>query len=288
MISRLFSSRGRKLRKQPRMRRMQAATWVASPRIGVPATAQKRRKRNSRRFSLPLAGIGRVLLSARWLSSALLAVCIFALFLIGEDDNFYLTSVPVEGISAVSAREIVEASGLGGAHIFAANPAEAAANVNQVPGIISATVTLHWPNQVLIQVSEDTPVAVWEQAGRLYWINAHGRLVPARRDVPELLHIYSEWPEPPDDFTFVSDDVLDGALQLVELRSNIDKLYYHPSGGLSYQDGRGWRGYFGVGTNMAQKLVVYETIVDDLVARGITPEYISVSNQARPFYKRRG
>jgi cell division septal protein FtsQ len=284
-MSRLLFSTGRKLRKQPRMRRMQAAAWVAPPRLAVPATAQKRRRRNSRHVHLPLARVKRVLLSARWLSSSLLAVCIFALYVIGEDDNFYLTSIPVEGVSGIAAREIVAASGLGGAHIFAASPVAAAANVSEVPGVISATVTLHWPNQVLIQVTEDTPVAVWEQVGELYWINASGRLVPARRDVPELLHIYSEWPEPPDDFTFVSQDVLYGALQLVELRPNIEKLYYHPSGGLSYQDGRGWRGYFGAGTDMAQKLVVYETIVADLVGRGVTPEYISVTNQAKPFYR---
>jgi cell division septal protein FtsQ len=270
------------------MRRMQAAAWVASPRLAVPSTAQKRRRRNSRRLRLPLAGLARILLSARWLSASLLAITLFALFLIGEDDSFYLSSVPVEGISAISAREIVEASGLGGAHIFAANPTEAATNITEVPGIISATVTLHWPNQVLIQVREDTPVVVWEQTGQLYWINAQGRLGPSRRDAPELLHIYSEQTEEPDELTFVSQEVLDGALQLVALRPNIDKLYYRPWGGLSYQDGRGWRGYFGAGSDMAQKLVVYETIVADLVERGVTPEYISVSNQAKPFYKLRG
>jgi cell division septal protein FtsQ len=287
-MSRLILPTGRKLRKQPRMHRMQTAAWVTWPRMAVPPTAQKRRRRNSRRIQFPLAGLKRILLSARWLSSGLLALCLLALFLIGEDDSFYLSSIPVEGISAISAREIVEASGLGGAHIFAANPAEAAANVSQVTGIISATVTLHWPNQVLIEVAEDTPVALWHQADELYWINAHGHLAPARRDVPDLLRIYSEQPEPPEVFAFVPQDVLYGALQLVELRPNIDRLYYHPAGGLSYQDGRGWRGYFGAGTDMGQKLVVYETIVADLVARGITPEYISVGNQAKPFYKLRG
>jgi hypothetical protein len=78
---------------------------------------------------------------------------------------------------------------------------------------------------------------------------------------------------------------MQGALQLRELRPNIDQLYYRPSGGLSYQDGRGWRAYFGTGRDMHQKLVVYETIVADLLAKGLTPEYISVSNQEKPFYR---
>jgi hypothetical protein len=36
---------------------------------------------------------------------------------------------------------------------------------------------------------------------------------------------------------------------------------------------------------MHQKLVVYETLVEELLNRGLRPEYIGVSNQERPFYK---
>jgi hypothetical protein len=78
--------------------------------------------------------------------------------------------------------------------------------------------------------------------------------------------------------------VLSGALLLRQLRPNIDKLYYRPASGLSYDDGRGWRAYFGSGTDMNQKLAVYETIVTDLLARQIQPAYISVSNQEKPYY----
>jgi hypothetical protein len=35
---------------------------------------------------------------------------------------------------------------------------------------------------------------------------------------------------------------------------------------------------------MNQKLAVYETLIDDLLARGIQPAYISVSNQEKPYY----
>ena len=84
---------------------------------------------------------------------------------------------------------------------------------------------------------------------------------------------------------FVPQEVLLGALQLRELRPNIDKLYYKPSDGLGYQDGRGWTAYFGAGRDMHQKLVVYETIVADLLGRGVRPAYISVANQHKPYYR---
>ena len=79
-------------------------------------------------------------------------------------------------------------------------------------------------------------------------------------------------------------DVLAGALQLRELRPNIDRLYYRPGAGLSYQDGRGWRVFFGSGLEMEQKLAVYETVVENLTERQVQPDYISVSNHQKPYY----
>ena len=36
---------------------------------------------------------------------------------------------------------------------------------------------------------------------------------------------------------------------------------------------------------MNQKLVVYEALVDELMARDLQPYYISVINQEKPFYR---
>jgi hypothetical protein len=211
----------------------------------------------------------------------------------------------------VTPEEIAEASGLAGRHVFAADPEEAANNISELPGIISSTVTLQWPNQVFIDVSEEAPIAIWMENGAEYGIAQDGRLIPAIRSNSGLLRIESEIKpdassrsgsgaprkltssnvsstltnaKPETSFSFIPSDVLDGALQLRELRPTIDKLYYQPQGGLSYQDGRGWRGYFGTGHEMNQKLAVYEAIVADLIAKGIQPAYVSVSNQEKPFY----
>lgn len=274
----------RRLKKQPRVRRVQAASAGVFPRIKIPATAQQRRKRNRRRLRLPTAALQQAILSARWLSLGLLALSVYALFFIGQSDAFYLTHIPVEGNHYIPANEVVADSGLGGVHIFAADPVAAAKAVGEMPGVITATVTLHWPNQVMIEIGEDSPIAIWEQAGELFWINEKGRLFKARLDLPNLLHIRSEQEEPLNEARFVSPEVIEAALLLQTLRPNIDFLYYEPGSGLSYQDGRGWRAYFGVGQDMEQRLVIYETIVEDLLARGLSPTYISVSNKEKPFY----
>jgi len=237
---------------------------------------------------MPSSIIKRLVTSSRWLSLILLATSIYALIVIGQDSSYFLTNIPVSGNSTIPSSEIVTSSGLAGTHVFAANPGNAADRIGQLPGVISAKVLLQWPNQVRIDIVEDGPVAVWKQDGKTYWITDTGELVPARNASPHLLLIQSEIEQSSEIETFVPPDVLQGALALRELRPNIDQLFYRPGSGLSYQDGRGWRAYFGSGQEMAQKLVVYETIVEELINKAETPEYISVRNHAKPYYMTNG
>lgn len=320
-----------RLKKQPRMRRVYSASSAPLPDLSMPKTVQKRKQRNSRqRISRPLTGVKGVVLNSRWISLAIVALAAYALFVIGGDDRFYLNYIPVEGASTIDLNDLVTESGLAGSHIFAADPQEAADRIGEVGGVVTATVTLHWPNDVVIRIREKPPLATWQEGEQLFWIDEDGQLTNARAQTVGLLNIISEIPvatdiqaEPfgatvelaagdtsmdeaaaneqanednadNDEATadeagsmahFVPRDVLIGALQLRELRPNIDKLYYKPSDGLGYQDGRGWTAYFGTGRDMHQKLVVYETIVANLLERGARPAYISVANQYKPYYR---
>jgi hypothetical protein len=315
----------KKLRKQPKRRRVQSTSAVNLPQLKMPKTADKRRRRKKTepvRFGL--STLKRFIFSSRWISLGLLIISVYALIDIYNEQRFYLTYIPVEGSIAISPEEIARASGLAGRHAFAADPTEAAKKIGELPGIISATVTLRWPNQVFIAVNEEVPVAIWAENGKEYGVTQSGRLIPAVQLRPDLLRIESESeitqlaavgdrspgelsgtdekgeagnatgiPETVKDeaqaeqltsLAFIPPDILNGAMQLQALRPAIDTLYFKPAGGLSYEDERGWRGYFGTGMQMNQKLVVYEAIVADLKARGIQPEYISVSNQEKPYY----
>lgn len=276
------TKKGRK--KQPKRRKVESANIIGLPKVGVPGTAKQRRRRNSKSFRVPSAAIKTVATSSRWFSLTLLILCLFSLLMVGTDQSFYFAAVPVKGNSAIPDSEIIAASGLAGRHVFAADPSSAAAHIGEVAGVVSATVTIGWPNRAVIEVAEEAPIAIWEQGGKIYWITFDNRLIPARADVPGLLRIKSEQFGANTGEIFIPDDLVRGALHLRELRPNIDQLFYRPGNGLSYQDGRGWRAYFGGGSEMDQKLVVYETLVEDLVARGITPAYISVGNQEKPYY----
>ena len=370
------------LQKQPKRRRAYSSS-ATFPRLEVPATARKRRRRQKTegvRFGL--TALKRIIFSARWVSLGLLALTIFALVIIVQERPFYLTYIPVDGAVTFKPEDIVAASNLAGIHIFSADPSKAAEEITELPGVISSTVSLKWPNQVYIEIAEESPVAVWQENGLAYGITSGGRLIPAGFPMTGLLQIIPEMsavaaaapseageetidgeaaetveetavvnedtpveesieeveetaveeaadgevsdsesvdgestdgenidgenvegesadnenadseradvegadsvPEP--SIAFVPPEVVSGALYLRELRPSINELYYRPSEGLSFQDGRGWRVHFGTGNDMNQKLVLYETIINDLLARGINPVYISVSNKSKPYY----
>jgi cell division septal protein FtsQ len=266
------------------VQRSQATATSAYPNIAVPPEAQERRRFNQRELQVPYLILRQMVRSARWISLGILVLSVAGLVMIGQSEAFYLTTIPVAGARTIEPTAVVAESGLGGIHIFAADPARAAERIGAMPGIITATVTLKWPNEVMIAIGEDAPIAIWEQGGDEYWITEGGRLLPSRLATRGLLHIVSEDGGQAAQDELVPALVLDGALELKALRPNIESLYYSAGRGLSYQDGRGWRAYFGRGRDMAQKLAVYETIVEDLVARGIWPAYVSVSNQEKPFY----
>jgi hypothetical protein len=281
------------------MRQMQTSAALSRAQLTVPGTARERRRRNNNRLRAPLAALRKLVLTARWVSLLILTMCVYTLVLIGTDEHFYLTLIPVEGVASFPAQDIVQASGLAGVHIFAADPSQAASQIAELPGVTNASVALRWPNHVEIEIQEDTPVAVWQEGEEAYWITDRGRLIPWRAGAPGLLTIEYELPSaeiasrpdeavvttsPQPNLAFVPQDVLSGALMLRSLRPNIAKLFYRPSGGLSFQDGRGFRVYFGTGTDMHQKLAVYEAILEELESRSLAPTYISVSNQEKPFY----
>lgn len=228
--------------------------------------------------------------------SAGLAVAIVVLgIVVLTNKAFRVARAEVGGVRYVPAEEIFTQSGVAGMHVLTIDPAVVAERVARSPSLDSAQVLVRWPARVIVLVREREPAIVWEQGGARYWVDGRGNLMLLRRDIPSLVRVVNEGeaipfrcpgPACPDEGTVTIDpEVVLGTQHLKTLRDNIDMLYYDPVRGLSYQDGRGWRGYFGVGADMDFKLAIYETLVADLEARGLYPVYIDVSNPDAPFYR---
>lgn len=223
----------------------------------------------------------------RLASAALVMVLGAVLFHLLSSPRYFVNSINLSGAQYIPGEEIYKSSGVDNLNIFWLDPARIQHNAAALAGIKEAAVQIRWPNQVYIAVVENKPVLAWSQAGQTMWVDEDGVVFPTRGDVPGLVPIVV------DDATYalttdsrVPQAAIQGALQLKQLRNNIELLHYDAVNGLSYQDGRNWRGYFGVGTDMDTKLKVYETLVANLLSRNIHPTLVSVVNRDAPYYQR--
>jgi cell division septal protein FtsQ len=199
---------------------------------------------------------------------------------------FYIHSIAVGGLHYVTKEEVFALTGVANMHIFWIDPDAVRRAVLRSPTIADATITLGWPpNMVQIVVQEREPAVIWEQSGVAVWLDVQGRVMQQREDRDDLVRIVTD----DIDGTIgqnvqVPLEVVTGALQLKALRPNIDALRYNPEKGLGYQDGRGWQAWFGTGTNMPERLMIYETVVENLVSRQIVPGEVNVVNPDAPYY----
>ena len=299
MFSKRHNERKRKLKKQPQLQRTHTGSTAATPKLVMPEQTKKRvqrrkRERTQQQLTLPLNWLKQVIFSSRWLSLALLSTAVYALYFIGQQPSYQISQVPIDGLYAIPATEVLAYSGLAGQHIFAIDPEDVAERVSHTPGIVGATVEVSWPNKARITVQEDTPVAVVLQGEHTLWVNKAGDLLPARLDLPELLHIRTDvslamgFEETEELGGRIPTAVLAGAQQLQTLIPNQNNFRYNHEHGLIYDDPQGWAVYFGTGEDMHQKLAVYDVLLNELRTQGVTPAYISVSNQQQPFYRASG
>ncbi len=223
------------------------------------------------------------------LVSLLLALCLLgALAMFIDGAMFYVSHVYVGGGRYVPPEEVYGLSDVANLHIFWVDPAEVARAVERDPAIAAAEVDVEWPSRVQIHVVEREPSLVWEQAGVRTWVDVQGYIMPMRADIDGLLRVVVEGrDEPVMPYSRVDRDVVDGALQLHALRPNIDVLFFHPIKGLGLLDGRGWRVYFGTGTDMYEKLQVYEALVAQVWQEGAGewPDVFDVGDLRAPYYR---
>ena len=62
------------------------------------------------------------------------------------------------------------------------------------------------------------------------------------------------------------------------------ELRYAPSRGLVFADERGWIVAVGQGPGMAERLQVFDQVVDHLEANGLTPRFVDVRFPSAPYY----
>ncbi len=307
-LSRSDEVRVRRAREQTK-RQKQASERAYRPLPPVTArnvVAKKKRKVDDRRFNIALVlprseglhapALPRIRPGWR-LASLILSLALAAgLYFLWSAPTFRVAEAQVTGASRLSPAEINTALGINGESIFLLRPEEIATRLRlSYPELASAEVMIGLPNQVQVSVTERQPVILWQQGEGYTWIDAAGVAFRPRGDAPGLVQIAAQ-EAPPAGLASATDplspppylapDLVKAALTLA---SNVPvgaSLIYDPRYGFGWNDSRGWQVYFGMTSKeMTLKLRIYQSLVDSLTARGISPAFISVVHADAPYYR---
>jgi len=254
------------------------------------------------------------------LFSGLIVLAMLALLIVVTSTPTFQVKTPrVSGLGRVSLADVEAVLDLNGKSIITVSPAEVKASLQKAfPEFSAVAVTIGLPADVAIAVRERQPLLAWNVKDKVTWIDSEGVMFPARGDAGPLLTIQSDNTPPlamvvppagAAQPTVVATQsagstsapavvVVDPADQRVDpmilsaaalLRGQMPEnstLVYSKQNGLGWTDPRGWQVYFGLNfDDMAQKLVMYEAIVDQLTKNNIKPALISVQDLNAPFYR---
>ncbi len=222
---------------------------------------------------------------SRLIAALLLVALGWATYAIFDSPNFYVYGAEVQGNTVVTADEVYAASELEGMSIFWVNPNEVTARVEALPNVKSARVRLRLPARVVITIEERTPELVWQTGDARWWIDAEGIVVPPRADLPDALTIIDTDAQPVSPGQQIDPSILAAARSLRRLLPELPVMHYSRATGISFTTREGWPVYLGDGQDMDAKLSILVALRKDLLARGVSPEFIDVRFVERPFYK---
>jgi len=227
----------------------------------------------------------RSFVSWRIFSALIVASLSLVLALLFSSDAFYIHSVAVGGLHYLTESEIFALSGIADLHIFWVDPVEVRARLLQSPTIADATVNVGWGTpMVQIIVAEREPALVWEQAGIATWVDVQGRVMRQREDRPDLMRVTNDDTLADVPGGRINAAIIAGALQLHSLLPDIPALRYNVEYGLGYNDERGWQVWLGTGTDMPERILIYNAIIADFQQQGFLPTAVYVIDPDHPYY----
>ncbi len=268
---------------------------VVGEAVAQPAGRVRRQVRVARgKHTALVTSVPWVSLGWRWVSLGL-SLFLFAVLLALWYAPIFRVDVPeIRGVHYLDAGRVADALPVRQKPIFALSPQELADTLTRFPAIKHATVTVAFPNRVVVTVEERQPVLVWQSTRRNWWVDADGvAYAPMAEEAPAgtLVVKASEMP-------FDAAELQPGLLQLLSpaqvaalqtLSRYVPEgtpLVYHPRYGVGWQAEEGWHVYVGQElSQMEQRMALYQAIAAWLKAQDIHPALVSVASLKAPYYR---
>jgi cell division protein FtsQ len=238
-------------------------------------------------------------LGNRWISGLIAAICAGLLFMMWSMEPFVVGSAKLIGNERLSAGDINAVMGIMGKSIIEASPQQLKYNLQAAfPELKDVRVSVGFPGSVTVRVIERQPLIAWQQDSKVSWIDAEGVAFPPRGAAEGLIPVLALGDPPPleADADYENINLMVKPLltaQTVQAMQSMigympegTTLIYEPDYGFGWNDSRGWKAYFGKTTgDMPMKVTMYQTVVDNLAQRGITPTMVSVEYPNAPYYR---
>jgi cell division protein FtsQ len=262
--------------------------------------------------SLPMVHMG-----WRALSGLLVVMMVACLFFLWKSPAFLVNTVEAEGLQRLTVGDLNAVMGILGNSVFSIDLQELEqALIRAFPELGNVRVSAGLPARISVSVTERQPVLAWFQDNREVWVDAEGVAFAPRGNPGSLVRVEGHGSIPAaiaGVFTPAAGSIPPGVVyvpiaiegsgeagkaatlpvDLVEtiltLGSKIPpetQLVYDSQHGLGWEDPAGWEVYFGTQTSdMEQRLVVYQGVVQHLTNQGIQPTLVSVEYVHAPYYR---
>jgi cell division protein FtsQ len=223
----------------------------------------------------------------RVLSGVIAISLLMALILFTQSGLFTVTDLEVQGLDRFTEGEIAQAINITGSSIFFISPERVKRDLQVTyPGLSDIQIHVGWPASVSISLVERYPVLAWNWDGHVRWVDKDGVAFEPLDEGLDVVQVNSAMLPPTIEDRFVDPRLVDSVAALAGfIPENVD-LIYNSDHGLGWQDARGWTVYFGFNDDDAeQKMNVYQSLVEYLEGKRITPRMINVEYIDSPYFR---
>ncbi len=217
---------------------------------------------------------------------ALALCCLVLIVFLFTDPRFFVYGSEVTGNALLPAANLYEASGVDTSSIFFVAPGEVRQRLRErFPGLEEARVAVGLPAVLRIHVVERQVRFVWEVAGQTWLADAKGVVLGNGPAPGGMLYVRCTEGAAPVTGQTLDPAVLDAVAGLSQLLGGRLQFEYSPRQGVSWRSEQGWPVYFGTGAELPQKVAVMQSMLTEMEAKGVQPQFLDVSVPSRPFYR---
>ncbi len=248
----------------------------------------------------PVAPISIPAIRFEWrAASAMLAIALsVGLYLLFTSPNFMITTPQISGNQYLTSETLAETLALSGKTIFTLIPENLERDLRLAhPGLADVDITFSLPNIAKVTVKERQPALIWQQDGKVAWIDMEGVAFRATSQVEGLITVnalgsppapvvdtksQSELAPPP----YIAPETVIALQSLVAHVPPGTSIIYDPKTGLGWTDPRGWTVQLGsITEEIGLKLRLYETIVSWFEQNNIRPVLVNLEHPQAPYYR---